>query len=446
MTTPILNKETIAVSGWATVRLHNKAEALRGLRLIPTAGENTPPEFDRPLPQYIEMPDGTVLIPRALAGDDRLVINDPGWQTMHPMSKMKSISFRTGQEETINAWKAGLSNGSPYGGIIQAVTGAGKTFMGIKIAMDLQMKTLIIVPRTSLMQQWKDKVLQYTNIPEERIGIVQGTQFDIGGKDIVIAMIHTLAQKADKFTPRLFTNFGLVIYDETHVLGAETFSKTAPLFWCKYRLGLSATPRRSDGMDDVFFWHIGKVTARFTRLQAAARVRMLPYRGGDAGHEGCVWGGNLNLGRYFNRLMHSPARTTLIGEILMRLYNNDEEVLLLADRIQMLNNLKQYMINKGVPAGEIGLLTGTTKQIDRKVILGTYGSAGMGVDIPRLSALVLATPRAEIEQAVGRVLRQGTPIVVDIVDTASGIMKGWAKARLKFYKRISGDIKIHCEL
>jgi len=115
--------------------------------------------------------------------------------------------------------------------------------------------------------------------------------------------------------------------------------------------------------------------------------------------------------------------------------------LVLSDRINHLELLKCVLINSGIEESKIGMLIGSKKQLDRKIILGTYGSAGMGVDIPRLSALVLATPRAEVEQAVGRVLRKGSPIVVDIVDTASHIMKGWAVKRKKFYRRISDDIQ-----
>jgi superfamily II DNA or RNA helicase len=291
------------------------------------------------------------------------------------------------------------------------------------------------------MKQWEDQIIKWTNVKKHEIGIVQGPKCQYRDKKIVLAMIHTLAAKFNDFPPDFYRSFGTVAFDECHVVGAETFSKVAPLFWSRYRIGLTATPRRSDGMDPVFWWHLGPVLSRFTKLQAKARVRILGYNGKDTSHAGMVWGGNLNLGRYFNRIAKSPERMKLLHQVVKALADKSHDVLVLADRISLLENLKSMLIASGVQPSMIGMLTGSIKQLDRKVILGTYGSAGMGVDIPRLTALVMATPRAEIEQAVGRVLRQGDPLVIDIVDTASSIMCGWAMSRKKFYTRITDDIQ-----
>ena len=375
-------------------------------------------------------------IPRALVGHLEYCLTG-GWPKVGMASRLDSP--REGQAETIDKFIDGL-NTHKYGGILQAVTGAGKTVMALDIAFRLDMATLIVVPRTSLMKQWKEQVLKWTNVKESEIGIVQGPKMQWQGKKIVIAMIHTLAAQNEKYPIPFLINFGTVIFDECHVVGAETFSQVAPLFNSRYRIGLSATPRRSDGMDPVFYWHLGPILARFTKLQAKARIRMVPYRGLDTNHMGCVWGGNLSLGRYFNRIARSRPRFDLVKLYITQLHAKGHDILMLAERLEYLAQMQRALQLDGIPADDIGLLTGKIKQTGKKVILGTYGSAGMGVDIPRLSALVLASPRADVEQAIGRVLRQGSPIVVDIVDSSSSIMMGWSLARKKFYRRITEDI------
>ncbi|MGQ9570673.1 MAG: hypothetical protein ACUVUQ_07490, partial [Thermodesulfovibrionales bacterium] len=108
--------------------------------------------------------------------------------------------------------------------------------------------------------------------------------------------------------------------------------------------------------------------------------------------------------------------------------------------------LRDYLIQAKIPKEDIGIFTGQRKAgLDRKVLLATYGSAGLGADIPRLSAVVFATPHADIEQPAGRVLRKEMDkpqLIIDIVDTASYIMVGWGRARMKYYKKITTDIKI----
>lgn len=425
----------IRVGSWAQVQiLPGKMEEARQRLTLTVKDTNTR------LAQYREHPDADKLfIPRALVAQSGVEI-EGDWEELGATSKWEPGS-REGQSEAIAQYMGALNNENPYGGILQAVTGAGKTVMALEIACRLGLKTLIVVPRSSLMEQWRKQILAWTNCSEDEIGIIQGPQRKYRGKKFTIAMIHTLAQQFEKYEQEVFHTFGTVIFDECHVVGAETFSQVAPLFRCQYRVGLSATPRRQDNMDQVFYWHIGPIVSRFTKLQAKPRVRVFNYNGQDTTHSGCVWGGNLNLGRYLNRVARSQPRLQLLAKLVRKLDENGKEILVLSDRIQHLNMLKHAIVGLGVKESDIGFLIGGKKELHKRVILGTYGSAGMGVDIPRLTALVLATPRADIEQAVGRVLRQGTPIIVDIVDNASTIMQGWHRARCKYYRKITEDIK-----
>jgi hypothetical protein len=200
----------------------------------------------------------------------------------------------------------------------------------------------------------------------------------------------------------------------------------------------SATPRRKDGMESVFKWHIGDIIAESKIVNAVPKVYIVPYKGKDTSHRGCYWGGQLSLGTYLNKLAGSDERNVLLSKIIYKLYNKDKQTLVLSDRLKILEDIKYILIKNNIPKNEIGMLTGKTKDVgNSKIILGTYGVAGIGADIPRLDALVFATPRVDIEQAVGRVLRQRgkTPVIIDIVDESSSIMRGWSKARIKYYNK-----------
>lgn len=432
-------EEVLDVSDWALVRLKPECN-LRARQLLTLKQEAQGNKEGATLHQYrtISGDQTKLYIPRALVSHLPLMM-DGTWAKLNHTIKSKLVDPREGQTETIEKFIGALDT-FKYGGILQAVTGAGKTVMALDIACRLGLRVLIVVPRTSLMKQWKDQILKWTTAKESDIGVIQGPNSRWQGAMFTIAMIHTLAQKGGELSKELRSYFGTVIYDECHVVGAETFSTVAPLFFSRWRIGLSATPRRSDGMDPVFYWHIGPIIARYTKLQAVARVRIIPYNGTDTSHSGCVWSGNLNLGRYFNRVARSSPRFNLVRALIETLHEKEHHILMLAERLEYIDSMKRALILADIPEDDIGVLTGKVKQTTKRIILGTYGSAGMGVDIPRLSALVLASPRADIEQAIGRVLRQGNPIVVDIVDTASSIMMGWSLSRKKFYRKITVDI------
>jgi superfamily II DNA or RNA helicase len=331
------------------------------------------------------------------------------------------------------------------GGIIQSPVGSGKSVMATYIIAQLQLKTLIIVPTDYLMGQWKDYLKTFSKIQDHEIGTCRANVCDYIGKKVVVAMIHSVAKK-ERYPAEFYNQFGLCIVDEVHRLAAPTFSQSLPKFWSKYRLGMSATPRRKDGYENAFLFHIGKVCTPEVHQQIKPRVIVMHYYNLETNHTGCVWGGKLSLGKYFNKVGRNEHRNKFLAIIIAKLFHKGKDTLVLSDRLQQLQTLKELLIEGGISEVNIGTFTGQQKiGLDRKIILATCGSAGLGANIPRLSALVLATPRADVEQLVGRVLRkeQAEPqVIIDVVDIASHIMAGWAHARVKFYKRIASKIDI----
>ena len=384
---------------------------------------------------------GGLAVPRTLVSKCGLPVSGE-WGKIKGKHHIVHEGRYAGQAKLIDDFMAGLKSHSPYGGILQAGTDSGKTILGIKLAYLLGLKTLIIVSRDVLVNQWQESIKEFTNLSDKHIGLIRAGRVAVENKAFVIAMIHTLAQ--DTLPEWVRNEFGTVIFDEVHIVGAETFSRAAPMFNCKTRIGLSATADRKDGMQKVFEWHIGSILAQSETVQSNNfRVVAIPYRGQDASHVGCVWAGKLSLGKYYNRLANCSERTDLITRAIVKLYERGEHILVLSDRIKILEDLKIGLELRRVRPGDIGLFTSKKKQGDRRILLATAGTADLGMNMPRLTALVYATPRADIRQSVGRLRTRedgGQSVVVDIVDTASSIMRGWYGARRKIYLTKTKDI------
>jgi superfamily II DNA or RNA helicase len=110
------------------------------------------------------------------------------------------------------------------------------------------------------MEQWQERIGEFLELRAgEKLGIIQGTIND-WQRPITLAMIHTLALRADEgqLPPGFTKHFGVVFFDEVHHLAAPLFVKTAPLVH-GLRYGLTATPKRTDGMEFVYNYHIGPV-------------------------------------------------------------------------------------------------------------------------------------------------------------------------------------------
>ncbi|MBP7734816.1 MAG: DEAD/DEAH box helicase [Spirochaetes bacterium] len=170
-------------------------------------------------------------------------------------SKGQPFNIRDYQQSSVNAFYRG---GGPEGGsgIVVLPCGAGKTIVGIAIMNLLSTETLILVTNTIALRQWKEELLDKTHLDPEQIGEFSGEKKEI--RPITIATYNILTYRKDKNGPFLHfdlfnsKNWGLIIYDEVHLLPAPVFRMTSEI-QSKRRLGLTATLIREDGMEaDVF--------------------------------------------------------------------------------------------------------------------------------------------------------------------------------------------------
>lgn len=409
--------EAVEAMALLSVSAEEKEELKEKLRLF-----NTKKEFY--LNMYAEDERG-FWIPRAITKRPADNANWSEYKFNH------SITLNPTQQSLVSEFLDSLKD-NPCGGIIASGTGTGKTIIGLYLIAHFGLKSLVIVPTDRIFHQWIDRCKQFLGIVPS---VIRGALCEYDSP-VTIAMLQTL--RKDKFA-FLKKEFGIVVFDEIHTISTEHFHTVAMKFWSKVNIGLSATPYRKDGMGNVFIWHIGKILATSNRVNMKPKVMVINYYNPSTSHTGCVWNGDLQLGRYINRLCRCSHRNTILAKLLKNAYDKGHNVLLLTERLNHIDTLAKLAENLGVKKEDIGKLTANKKEIDKQVIIGTYGSAGLGLDIPRLSCIILATPRTDIVQPVGRILRtkDRDPIVIDIVDEYSEIMKKWYVKREKYYKVIT---------
>ena len=177
------------------------------------------------------------------------------------------IKPRENQVPILEELNKRLDNFNYIRGILQAAPGTGKTYMSINFAKRFN-KTLVIVPKNVLVDQWLENFLNYTDLTKNDIGIIEGSDINdiqeiLKSKKIFITKPQSLLSQIKRNDINqlfsLYELIDLVIYDECHSAGAEGFSKTLSLFRTPNILGLTATPFRKGINEFLLINSIGDV-------------------------------------------------------------------------------------------------------------------------------------------------------------------------------------------
>jgi|TARA_B110000967_G_C18844379_1_gene541156 superfamily II DNA or RNA helicase len=331
------------------------------------------------------------------------------------------------------------------GGIISIRCGGGKTVLGLHITSVLKKKTLVIVHKDFLMTQWRDRIIEF--LPDAKIGKIQQDTVDIEGKDIVLAMVQSLSMK--EYKEGTFDSFGLVIFDECHHLGAEVFSKCMAKVASKYMLGLSATPKRKDGLSKVFEWYIGDIVyLQEKKNEDYAEVQLIDclFQDKEYNKEEVNFRKEPCMPRMINNICNYVPRTEQIIELTLKYRKEGRHILILTDRrahLELIHTLLEGH-SRGFYVG--GMKPDQLRESQGKdIILATFSMAAEGMDIPILDTVILASPKSDVEQSVGRIFRKKAcdrefhPLIIDIQDNFSMFQKQCDK-RLKLYKQMSFTI------
>ncbi len=350
-------------------------------------------------------------------------------------------TLREGQIPVVETYINHIEKVGVGGGLLELPCAFGKTCLALNIIYRLKKKTFIIVHKEFLMNQWIERIQQF--LPKARIGKIQGPVIDIDDKDIVIGMLQSLSMK--EYPVSVFDSFGLTIIDEVHHISSEVFSNTLFKLVTKYMLGLSATMNRKDGTTHVFKMFLGDVIFKGKRdEERKVTVRAIEYQVDDDEFNEVKldYRGNVAYSTMISKLCEYNRRSEFILKVLTDMFqeNPSQQIMVLAHNKNILKYLHDAIKHRNIAT--VGYYIGGMKEQALKeteskmVVIATYSMAAEALDIKSLTTLIMATPKTDIEQSVGRILREkhSSPIVVDIVDSHNTFKNQWRK-RKTFYKK-----------
>ena len=309
------------------------------------------------------------------------------------------------------------------------------TAMALAFSAHLKVRTLIIVHKEFLANQWKERIAQFC--PGATIGRIQQDIFDVE-KDFVIAMIQTLCMRQ----VGSLDQFGFLIVDEAHHIGAAAFSQSMFKMCTKFTLGLTATPERKDGLTRLLYWFMGPEFYAVQREnQKKTRVETV-YVDDPLFKEAPPTNkfGKINMAEMVTQISELDSRNEIVLDIIRNCLGDNRKVLVLSDRREQCT-----WINSQFQSEMSGLYMGgmSEKDLDesskKSLIVATFAMAQEGLDIPTLDTCILVSPHSDVTQAVGRIMREtagktNSPLIYDIVDRWSLFYAMYNKRRA-FYRR-----------
>ena len=330
------------------------------------------------------------------------------------------------------------------GALLCAGCGTGKTVMAIAVAARLGVRTAVLVHKQFLLEQWRARFAQFA--PGARVGVVAQSTNDLAGgidPDVVICMIQTVLSRHGPAVGT-FARVGLVVCDECHHVCAQSFMRALLSFPARYRLGLTATPRRRDGLGFALPWILGPLAVEVKR--ACARVDVCWLTGTMDLDPVRDTRGELLYAATVSRLVACRRRNARVLACVASGLRHGRQIIVISERRGHLEELCSAC-GTGSPSLYLGETRARAKQerderaVTANPLFASYSLSAEALDIPRLDMLVFASPRgapACIEQCVGRIMRafpgKPTPLVVDFRDS---LFVSMARERRGLYRRES---------
>lgn len=328
-----------------------------------------------------------------------------------------------------------ISNMNKYGTtVIACYPGFGKTCTGIYISSVVKKRTLIVLNRLVLMEQWIGAIKKFS--PESSVKYIQPKKGDIKEvNDFVIVN----AINVRKFSRSFFSQFGLVLIDEAHMIVSEVLSQALEYLTPKYLVALTATPYRPDGFDILMelYFSEHKIVRKLYRNHKVYKIdtKFTPEVEYDRN-------GKINWGKILESQCCSKERNELIINTLLK--HKDRNILILSKRIEQ----AEYFHTRLKEMGEsVTILVGSETEFDKdaRILIGTTNKIGVGFDHDKLDMLVLASDIEEyFIQYLGRVFRREDvePVVLDFVDE-NNILKKHFATRKKVYLETGGKLSVY---
>jgi superfamily II DNA or RNA helicase len=435
--------------------------------------------------------------------------------------------LRDYQEPVIHKFIQHCENVGFGGGLLELPCAWGKTGGTLYTISKLKKKTIVIIHKEFLMNQWIERITQF--LPGARIGKIQGPIIDVENKDIVLCMLQSLISK--EYDASLFEQFGFTVIDEVHHIASQSFSNSLFKVVTKYMLGLSATMDRKDGTTNVFKMFLGDIIYKSEpKSDVMVEVRAITYKVDDDEFNDTIldYRGKPQNSSMISKLCEYNRRTEFIIKTLcdfIQVEHIDKETIINNKTIMdqsvpncqicnknnnylvrntccdvvkycmpCMENIEQTKIKKERPKcphckkslkyeqnyienpnikpleqthtivmshnlnilhymykkfvcknlANVGYYVGGMSEAELKksatktLILSTYSMVSEGLDISSLNAAYFITPKTDIIQASGRILRAkhtfSHPIIYDIVDSHEVFQRQWLK-RKSYYKK-----------
>ena len=391
-------------------------------------------------PQHIALPRGCLAAAQALLKDNgiRCDLLDERYGG-EPIDVGFVGTLRPDQERAVSAM---LHHDA---GVLCAPTAFGKTVTAAAIIARRGVNTLVLVHRTELLQQWQERLQAFLNMD---VGVGKGVVGTIGGGKakptgrIDIAVMQSLSRQGE--VNALVDNYGQVIVDECHHVGAASFDAILKRIKAKFVLGLTATPIRRDGQQPIIFMQCGPIRHTAARPASAPHdLEVLP-RSRFARIDLPTTAGIQDV---FRHLANDGARTEAIATEITAAFEQGRKVLVLTERTEHLDAIHLALaarvpspfvlhgrMSKKRRADLIAELDALAPEAPR-ILLATGKLVGEGFDHPPLDTLVLAMPvswKGTLQQYAGRLHREHaskTDVrIIDFVDTGHpALLRMWDK-------------------
>ena len=326
-------------------------------------------------------------------------------------------------------------------GVLCAPTAFGKTVTAAAMIARRAVNTLVLVHRTELLKQWQERLQSFLGVGKGVVGTIGGGKAKPTGK-IDIAVMQSLSRQGE-INP-VVENYGHVIIDECHHIGAASFDAILKVVKAKYVLGLTATPIRRDGQQPIIFMQCGPI--RYTAAKSASAPHDLVVQPRSL-FTRIDLPSEAGIQDVFRHLAIDKARTGAIAAEVRGAYQQGRKVLVLTERTEHLDAIL-VALDGQVPTPFVlhGRMSKKQRavmiaQLDElppeapRILLATGKLVGEGFDHPALDTLVLAMPiswKGTLQQYAGRLHREHatkTDVrIIDFVDTGhSALLRMWDK-------------------
>ncbi|QKF58586.1 DEAD/DEAH box helicase [Aliarcobacter lanthieri] len=335
------------------------------------------------------------------------------------------FNLRPEQEEAIKEIKR-----KDYS-ICVAPPGFGKTLIGAKIFEERSCKTLIIVNKNMLLDQWISRFVEYFGYTKKDIGYLGKGQNKLNGS-LDIATMQSLNN-----TPEIIKNYSFVIVDECHHIPALTFEQVVKSFSGKFILGLSATPNRKDELDPILYQQLGEISYEYKKKKSHTNKLLVVRTDFISSSD--------NYSTIINELCLDEARNKQIIRAIKD--NLNRKILLLTDRIEHINILENMLVDENIDFVSIHGSQNKKEQVENmqnvkksSLILATTSYFGEGIDFPHLNTILFATPISyygRLIQYLGRIGRGNQEcLAIDFLDSKNAMLNSSYKKRLEGYKQM----------